>query len=133
MKDILTIGELAKQANISPSAIRFYESIGMIPDPKRVNGQRRYTIEALDQLQFIKTAQSAGFNNKEIIMLLEGFNREVAPSERWSEMAAAKCEELEEKKMKIDAMMNILTNGLQCKCQTWSECFPKVDSRGICK
>ncbi|MDT0147698.1 MerR family transcriptional regulator [Priestia aryabhattai] len=132
MKDVLTIGELAKQANLSTSAIRFYESIGMIPDPKRVNGQRRYTIEALDRLQFIQTAQSAGFNNKEIIMLLDGFNEEVIPSRRWNEMATAKCEELEEKKEKINTMIDILSNGLQCNCLTWSECLSKVDSKGIC-
>ncbi|KOO47159.1 MerR family transcriptional regulator [Priestia koreensis] len=132
MKDVLTIGQLAKQANISPSAIRFYESIGIIPNPKRVNGQRRYTMETLDQLQFIQTAQSAGFNNKEIIMLLEGFDDEIIPSKRWNEMATAKCRELEEKKTKIDTMMNILSNGLQCTCSTWSECLSKVDSSGIC-
>ncbi|WP_394542623.1 MerR family transcriptional regulator [Priestia aryabhattai] len=132
MDSVLTIGELAKRAEISTSAIRFYESIGMIPNPKRVNGQRRYTIEVLDLLKFIKTAQLASFNNKEIIVLLEGFDSQVTPSERWNEMAVLKCNELEEKKKQIDEMLDILKNGLKCKCLTWSECFSKVNSKGTC-
>lgn len=132
MDAVLTIGELAKKVEISPSAIRFYESIGMIPNPKRVNGQRRYTIEVLDRLKFIKTAQLAGFNNKEIIVLLEGFDNQVSPSERWKQMANTKCAELEEQKKHIDEMLDVLKNGLKCKCKTWSECFTKVNSNGTC-
>lgn len=132
MDAVLTIGELAKKVEINPSAIRFYESIGMIPNPIRVNGQRRYAIEVLDRLKFIKTAQLAGFNNKEIIVLLEGFDNQVSPSERWKQMANTKCAELEEQKKHIDEMLDVLKNGLKCKCQTWSECLTKVNSRGTC-
>ena len=113
-------------------AIRYYESIGMLPIPTRVSGQRRYTIEVLDQLKFIKTAQLAGFSNQEIIVLLEGFDDQATPSERWRHMANTKCLELEEKKKQIDEMLNVLKNGLKCECLTWSECFPKVNSKGTC-
>ncbi|MGD6834871.1 MerR family transcriptional regulator [Sutcliffiella halmapala] len=132
MDSFLPIGELAKRADVSASAIRYYESIGMLPIPTRVSGQRRYTIEVLDQLKFIKTAQLAGFSNQEIIVLLEGFDNQAPPSERWRYMANTKCLELEEKKKQIDEMLNVLKNGLKCECLTWSECFPKVNSKGIC-
>ena len=132
MDSFLSIGELAKKADVNPSAIRFYESIGIMPVPKRVNGQRRYTTEVIDQLKFIKTAQLAGFSNQEIAVLLEGFDNQVSPSERWTEMANIKCSELEEQKKRIDAMLDILKNGLKCECLTWSECFPKVNSNGTC-
>lgn len=132
MDSFLPIGELAKKADVSASTIRYYESIGMLPIPTRISGQRRYTIEVLDQLKFIKTAQLAGFSNQEIIVLLEGFDDQATPSERWRHMANTKCLELEEKKKQIDEMLNVLKNGLKCECLTWSECFPKVNSKGTC-
>ncbi|NOU73429.1 MerR family transcriptional regulator [Paenibacillus sp. LMG 31458] len=130
--EIITIGELASKAEVNPSAIRYYESIGLIPKVERINGQRRYSLDVLDRLKFIKTAQLAGFHMQEIAVLLEGFNIEVPPSERWQEMAQKKTAELVEKKLQIDAMLQILDNGLKCNCLTWSECFVKVKSDGTC-
>ncbi|WP_409299369.1 MerR family transcriptional regulator [Peribacillus sp. SCS-26] len=132
MVSFLSIGELAKKAKVNPSAIRFFESIGILPKPPRVNGQRRYTPEVIDRLKFIKMAQLAGFTNQEISLLLEGFEEQVSPSERWTQMANTKCTELEEQKKHIDAMLVVLKNGLKCECRTWSECFPKVNSNGTC-
>jgi DNA-binding transcriptional MerR regulator len=39
---LLTIGELARRAGVSPSALRYYEEVGLLPAPVRVSGQRRY-------------------------------------------------------------------------------------------
>ena len=38
----LTIGEVARRAGVHTSAIRYYESVGLLPPPKRLNGRRRY-------------------------------------------------------------------------------------------
>src|SRR3954452_16921761 len=118
MDSYISIGELAKKVNVNSSAIRFYESIGLMPIPTRANGQRRYKTDVIDRLKFIKTAQLAGFNNQEITVLLEGFENQVSPSERWAQMADAKCAELEEQKKHIDAMLDILKSGLKCECLT---------------
>jgi MerR family redox-sensitive transcriptional activator SoxR len=132
MESFIPIGELATKADVNSSTIRYYESIGLMPSPVRVNGQRRYTFEVLDQLKFIKTAQLAGFTIQEITLLLDGFEKNVPPSERWKEMASRKCEELTEKRRQIDAMIDILNNGLKCECLSWSECFTKVKPNGTC-
>ncbi|MGD6834848.1 MerR family DNA-binding transcriptional regulator [Sutcliffiella halmapala] len=129
MDSFLSIGEIAKKADISASALRYYESIGMIPVPKRISGKRCYTIDVLNQLNFIRIAQFTGFSNQEITVLLEGFDNQAPPSERWQQMANTKCLELEEKKRQIDTMINILNNGLECECLNWSECFTKVNSK----
>lgn len=132
-KSLLPIGKLAGITDIKASTIRFYESIGMLPAPIRVNGQRRYSPEVIDQINFIKMAQSAGFSNQEILVLLEGFEQNASPSERWKQMAVSKRKELEEKKKQIHAMMEILNIGLQCECLTWDECFNKIEPTGICQ
>jgi len=58
--DELTIGEVGQQAGLRPSAVRYYESVGLLPLPRRVSGQRRYTAEALQRLAFINLAQRVG-------------------------------------------------------------------------
>ena len=38
----LTIGQVARRAGLKTSAIRYYESVGLLPEPERESGQRRY-------------------------------------------------------------------------------------------
>jgi MerR family redox-sensitive transcriptional activator SoxR len=38
---VLTIGQLARRVGLNASAIRFYERVGVLPEPERVGGQRR--------------------------------------------------------------------------------------------
>lgn len=127
----LSIGQLAARADINASTLRYYESIGLLPSPERRNGQRRYDVNLLEKLAFIKIAQQTGFTIQEISVLLEGFET-LPPSERWEEMAREKRFELEEKKKQINSMIQILDDGLKCKCLTWSECSTKIKTKGTC-
>jgi MerR family redox-sensitive transcriptional activator SoxR len=74
VQDSLLIGELAERAGVATSAIRYYESIGLLPEPYRVSGQRRYGEETLKRLEFIAAAQRAGFTLREITELSDGFD-----------------------------------------------------------
>jgi MerR family transcriptional regulator, redox-sensitive transcriptional activator SoxR len=67
------IGELARQIGIQPSAIRYYEEIGLMPSPPRIGGWRRYEASLVDRLQVIHTAREMGFSIEEIRTLLDGF------------------------------------------------------------
>lgn len=49
----LTIGQVARQVGLKTSAIRYYESVGVLPEPGRAAGQRRYTDETVRRLQVI--------------------------------------------------------------------------------
>ena len=44
MDGLLTIGELARRAGVTTSALRYYEELGLLPAPARVSGQRRYPV-----------------------------------------------------------------------------------------
>jgi len=74
----LTIGQVAAQAGIRTSSIRYYESVGVLPEPDRVSGQRRYSAEILTRLGFIDVAKQAGFSLAEIRELLDGSTGEQA-------------------------------------------------------
>ncbi len=58
----LTIGEVARRAGVRTSTLRYYESIGLLPAARRVNGRRRYAPAALRMLAVIHLAQQAGFS-----------------------------------------------------------------------
>jgi Hg(II)-responsive transcriptional regulator len=72
MPQSLTIGKLAKIANVSIDSIRFYERRGLIAEPVRTESNYRvYPLEAADRLRFIKKAQQLGFSLAEIQELLD--------------------------------------------------------------
>lgn len=67
----LTVGLLAKETGINVETVRYYEAIGLMPNPKRSSsGYRLYSDEDIKRLKFIKNAQYLGFTLKEIRELL---------------------------------------------------------------
>lgn len=67
----LTIGRIAKQADVHIETIRYYERRGLLPEPPRTEaGYRLYGAESAARLRFIKQAQALGFTLEEIAELL---------------------------------------------------------------
>ncbi|MGE0348555.1 Hg(II)-responsive transcriptional regulator [Hydrogenophaga sp.] len=68
----MTIGELAKAADVNVETVRFYQRKGLMPEPLRPSGGiRRYAEAARSRLHFIKSAQRLGFSLDEIAELLQ--------------------------------------------------------------
>ena len=67
----LTIGKLAAAGGVGVETIRYYQRRGLLEQPMRERGIRRYGSEDLRRLRFIKQAQTAGFTLEEIKELLE--------------------------------------------------------------
>ncbi|TJY44155.1 MerR family transcriptional regulator [Cohnella pontilimi] len=129
---MLSIGDVADQSGVPASALRYYEKEGLLPPAERKGGQRRYSPDILFRIRVIKMAQQAGFQVNEILTLLEGFDSNVPPSERWREMAQKKRMELEEKQRELVLMQEVLDRGLRCTCLSWDECFLNVSLDGTC-
>lgn len=67
----MTIGQLAKKAQVNVETVRYYERRGLIPEPpRRESGYRRYAQDAVARIQFIKRAKELGFSLREILELL---------------------------------------------------------------
>jgi MerR family redox-sensitive transcriptional activator SoxR len=120
--NMLTIGEVARRAGIRTSALRYYESIGLLPMPSRVNGLRRYDASTVGLLAVIRLAQQAGFTVAEIQTLLHGFTPETPPAARWRPLAQAKLAELDEVIARAQQMKAILATGLNCGCLRLEDC-----------
>lgn len=67
----LTIGKLAAAAGVGVETVRYYQRRGLLEEPPRDSGIRRYGSEDLRRLHFIRQAQTAGFTLEEIGELLE--------------------------------------------------------------
>jgi MerR family mercuric resistance operon transcriptional regulator len=69
---MLTIGQVAKAANVNVETVRYYQRRGLLREPERpVSGQRKYSVDDVHRLSFIKRAQVLGFTLEEIGNLLQ--------------------------------------------------------------
>lgn len=66
----MKIGELARAGGVNVETIRYYQRRGLLAQPARHEGPRRYTRSDLGRLQSIRSAQTAGFTLDEIATLL---------------------------------------------------------------
>lgn len=119
----LTISEVAKRAGIRASAIRYYESVQLLPPPPRSSGRRRYTPDVLRRLSFIQVAQAAGLTIAEIQTLMNELDDNTPLSERWHTLARQKLAEVEALMRKLQGMKLILAQGLNCHCTNLEECI----------
>ncbi len=118
----LTIGEVARQAGLRASAIRYYESAGLLPAPLRVSGWRRYDGTVRTRLAVIELAKLAGFTLADIRTLLRGFSAGTPPSARWHTLARKKLPEVEALIVRALTMKRLLEEGLKCGCLRLDAC-----------
>jgi MerR family redox-sensitive transcriptional activator SoxR len=118
----MAIGDLARQAGLAPSAIRYYEKIGLMPAPPRRSGQRRYDSGALGRLRVIQLARDVGFSIEETRMFLSGFPPDTAPAARWRALAVRKMAELDALIARSTQIKAILEASFRCGCVRLEEC-----------
>lgn len=114
----IRISELAKEAGVHVETIRYYQSIGLLPRPRREHGRiRRYVADDLKRVRFIKRAQALGFSLEEIALLLG-----LSDGEHCAEtkvLAEKKRAMVEEKMSDLAAIEKALT-GLIAECSKGS-------------
>lgn len=119
----LTISQVAQKTGLRPSAIRYYESINVLPAPHRINGRRRYDPAVLDHLAFIQVAQRLGFSLNEIQLLFEQRDEEVPLTDYWQSVARQKLAEVDALIRQATHIKQMLVQGLRCDCPNLSDCI----------
>jgi DNA-binding transcriptional MerR regulator len=118
----LTIGEMARQAGVATSALRYYEKAGLLPPAARVARRRQYDQQTLGRIRIILLARDAGFSVSETRTFLNGFPVATTPAIRWREMAARKITELDELTTRVAKMKSILEAAFHCECRQLEDC-----------
>jgi MerR family redox-sensitive transcriptional activator SoxR len=110
----LSIGQVARQAGLKTSAIRYYESVGLLPEPERESGQRRYGADTLRRLQVIDVAKRAGFSLDDARVLLATSRGGPPAHARLRELAARKLPEVDDLIARAQAVRAWLLTASDC-------------------
>jgi MerR family redox-sensitive transcriptional activator SoxR len=127
---MMTISDVARQVGLRPSAIRYYEELGILPVADRHSGQRRYDKSVLYRLAVVQRARQAGFTLDEIRQLFFGFREGVRASARWRKLAEVKMAELSALSEQIEAMQLLLKRLQKCPCESLEHCGRGILERG---
>ncbi|MGC1852210.1 MAG: MerR family transcriptional regulator [Solirubrobacterales bacterium] len=118
----LSIGEVAGKAGVSVSAIRFYERRGLLREPERVGGQRRYTDAVVERLRIIATAKRAGFSLDEIGVLLISTDEGAPAHEELRALASRKLPEVDAMIERARSRRDWLSAASVCGCDRLDAC-----------
>jgi MerR family redox-sensitive transcriptional activator SoxR len=120
--EALAIGDVARISGKAPSAIRYYESMGLIAEPVRVSGRRRYPAEVLRSLAVIDTAQRAGLALDDIRLLLRASADDANAVEQLREIAERRLPALREAIARAEVVQKWLEQAADCCCPTLETC-----------
>jgi MerR family redox-sensitive transcriptional activator SoxR len=118
----LTIGQVAGRAGLNVSAIRYYESEGLLPEALRVGGRRRYSEDVFARLGVIDVAKRAGFSLDDIRTLLDAGDAGEPAHASLQELAGRKLPEIEELIERAEAVRGWLEAAEACDCETLDVC-----------
>ena len=118
---MLTIGELARRAGVAPSAVRYWEELGLLPAPARISGQRRYPASAVALVGVILLLRDVGFSLAEQRAFVAA--RRGALDE-WRQLARRKLAELDEHIAKARAAREAIDHALRCPHEDIRQCPP---------
>lgn len=117
----MTIGEVAGRTGFRTSALRYYETTGLLEPALRVSGRRLYDETAIDRLTVIRFCRQLDFTLDEIRMLLTE-PRGRRQKARWRELVDVKVVELDETLARVRAMKKVLLVSRDCDCVDVQEC-----------
>jgi MerR family redox-sensitive transcriptional activator SoxR len=122
----MKIGQLARSANINASAIRYYETCGLLSSPQRLGGQRRYPPDALYRVLLIRFARDMGFTLTEIRLFLNGLRENSPVGPRWKKLAHRKILQIEANLERFLRLKALLQHLLHCRCGSLQVCVERL-------
>ncbi|MDW3686543.1 MerR family DNA-binding protein [Cupriavidus sp. CV2] len=128
MESALTIGQLAKAANVGVETVRYYHRCGLLPVPERAYGAiRQYSRQSLQRLHFIRRAQALGFTLDEVRALLQLNDGSACGTART--LAEHKLQVVEERLRDLRVLRTELRNLVgQCRANHAEVSCPLIDT-----
>jgi MerR family transcriptional regulator, redox-sensitive transcriptional activator SoxR len=119
----LTVGETATRAGVATSALRFYESEGLIMSRRTEGGQRRYHASMLRRVAFIRVSQQLGIGLEEIGKALASLPDERTPTRAdWARLSKGWKSRLDEQIRSLVELRDELTSCIGCGCLSLQRC-----------
>lgn len=122
-RDQLAIGELSARSGIAPSALRYYEDLGLIHSERTVGGRRRYRRATLRRLAFIRAAQTIGLSLDEVRESLAHLPVDHVPSAtEWNAVARTWQGRIDAQIADLERLKSKLTGCVGCGCLSLTRC-----------
>jgi MerR family redox-sensitive transcriptional activator SoxR len=119
----LTIGQLSQRSGVAPSAIRFYESRGLIHSRRTTGNQRRYEQATLRRVSFVRAAQRVGLSLDEIAAALATLPDNRTPTtDDWTRLSAAWRSRLDDQIERLERLRDRLDGCIGCGCLSLKTC-----------
>ncbi|MGQ0432047.1 MAG: redox-sensitive transcriptional activator SoxR [Microthrixaceae bacterium] len=120
---LLSIGDVATRAGVAPSALRFYESNGLITSERAPSGHRRYHRDVLRRIAFIRIAQRLGLSLEEIGDALATLPAGRTPTVAdWTRLSRSWRTRLDEEIATLERVRDDLTSCIGCGCLSLRTC-----------
>jgi len=124
----LSIGDLATATGLAASAIRYYETAGLLPKPRRISGKRFYNADAVDRLMLIRFCARLGISLHDIRKLL-AVPRGDGAKEHWRGLVDRQLEEINALIAAAQGVERVLQESRDCDCVTPATCRFLVEER----
>ncbi|WP_374074467.1 redox-sensitive transcriptional activator SoxR [Bdellovibrio bacteriovorus] len=123
VKQVLSVGELAKRSGVAISAIHFYEAKGLLFAFRNEQNQRQYPRGMLRILSLLKVAQKLGFSLEEIQNMFKSFPTKHKPTEAdWQRLSKLWRAELDSRIKLLERLRNQLDRCIGCGCLSMKDC-----------
>ncbi|WP_426563724.1 redox-sensitive transcriptional activator SoxR [Angustibacter sp. McL0619] len=121
--DHLVIGDVARRSGMASSAIRYYESQGLLASTRTTGGQRRFPRAVLRRLAFIRAAQNVGLSLDEIRAALDTLPSGRTPTKAdWARLSRSWQARLDEQIAALERLRDGLTTCIGCGCLSLQRC-----------
>ena len=123
LPDKLTIGQTAARSGVRTSALRYYESLGLITSERTAGDQRRYARETLRRVAVIRAAQLLGLTLREIRVALNELPQGRTPDRHdWQRLSQTWRGSLDQRIADLQALRNRLSGCIGCGCLSLESC-----------
>jgi MerR family redox-sensitive transcriptional activator SoxR len=119
----LTISELAARSAVAPSALRYYEAIGLIAAERTTGNQRRYARHMLRRVAFVRAGRQLGLSLREVKAALDTLPSGQAPTRaQWSRAARAWQARIDARIAELERLSSTLSSCIGCGCLSLRRC-----------
>lgn len=119
----LSIGDLAERTGLAVSAIRFYETKGLVAPARNTGGQRRYLRSDIRRLSFVQIAQQLGFSIEDIRSALASLPAGRTPTQKdWERISRGFRGQLDERIARLTRLRDYLDGCIGCGCLSMKKC-----------
>lgn len=121
--DLLSIGAVASRSGVAPSALRYYESLGLITSTRTAGDRRRYRRAVLRRVAVIQAAQRVGLSLQEIGQAFAALPVDAAPTRReWTAMARPWQKLIDQRIADLEKVRDDLSGCIGCGCLSLQRC-----------